>query len=188
MNQFKKQNPTMEWITYDIEPIIRQKSLDVVLPLTADHVDVIEKLISYVDYSFENQHKKYNILPGVGMASIQVGKLYRLAYIHFFDEEVEHRYLFANPEIIKESSRKIYLHNGEGCLSVDCKHEGIVPRSAKIKIKFLDLFTNKEDIIEAEGYLAIVFQHEIDHTNGKLYYDKINKFNANFAKDDWEKI
>lgn len=188
MNHFKSQIPSMNWISYDSDPILRKKSLDVILPLTPDHIDVIEKLISYVDSSFDEKHYKYNIRPGIGMAAIQVGKLYRIAYIHFHDGEKEHKYLFANPTIIEETSRKRYLKNGEGCLSVDHEHLGIVPRSASIKVKALNLFTNEEYIVVAEGYLAIVFQHEIDHTNGKLYYDKINKFNAYFANKNWEKI
>ncbi|MGL5630361.1 MAG: peptide deformylase [Mycoplasmoidaceae bacterium] len=189
MNKFNYQKPTTKWITYDDNKIIREKSQLVKLPLNEDQIDTIEKLISYVDYSYLGNSRKYNIRPGVGMAAIQIGKKHQIAYIHFDDNNnIEHKYLFANPKIIKESSQKIYLENGEGCLSVDCDHSGLVPRSAKITIKALDLFLEKEFVIEAEGYLAIVFQHEIDHLNGKLYYDKINKFQPYLANENWRKI
>ena len=52
-----------------------------------------------------------------------------------------------------------------------------VNRSARIKVKAYDVLQDKEVIIEAEGYVAVVLQHEIDHFKGILYYDHINKKN-----------
>ena len=107
-----------------------------------------------------------------------------LIYIHFDDSEKENKYLIANPKIIKEYSSKIYIENGEGCLSVKEDVEGYSIRSARLIVEAIDLTTNKVIEIDAEGYLACCIQHEIDHLNGLVYYDRINKFNPFFKKDD----
>jgi peptide deformylase len=63
------------------------------------------------------------------------------------------------------------IEDYEGCLSVKDIY-GKVPRYSKVRIKALDL-TGKEVRFSAEGFLARVFQHEIDHTNGKVFLDHI---------------
>ncbi|MBQ5443716.1 MAG: peptide deformylase, partial [Erysipelotrichaceae bacterium] len=67
-------------------------------------------------------------------------------------------------------------------LSVNQIHEGYVYRSARVKVKAYDLLQEKEILIKAEGYLAIVLQHELDHFKGILFYDHINKADP-FYKD-----
>ena len=84
--------------------------------------------------------------------------------------------------IVSESVQKAYLKNGEGCLSVEEEHEGIVPRSARVTVKGYDLLQDKEVTIKAKNYLAIVLQHEIDHFSGTLFYDRINE------DDPWRAI
>ena len=95
---------------------------------------------------------------------------------------VDHRLI--NPRIILESVKEIYLSGGEGCLSVDEHHDGYVYRHNKIQVKAYNVQTQKEEIITARGYEAIVLQHEIDHLNGILYYDHINKKDPFMEKED----
>ena len=95
---------------------------------------------------------------------------------------VDHRLI--NPRIISESVKESYLGAGEGCLSVKENHEGYVYRKFKIIVKAFDAVTRKEKIITARGYEAIVLQHELDHLNGVLYYDHINKENPFIRKED----
>ena len=86
----------------------------------------------------------------------------------------ECEYALANPKIISYSIETAYLKGGEGCLSVKTAHEGYVKRHERIKVKGYDAIKKKEVTIRASDYLAIVFQHELDHFKGILYYDHIN--------------
>lgn len=90
------------------------------------------------------------------------------------DEGFEHEYLLANPKIISHSVQKAALSTGEGCLSVENEHPGFVYRHARIKVKAFDVLTQSPVEIRANGYVAIVLQHEIDHLSGILFYDHIN--------------
>ncbi len=83
-------------------------------------------------------------------------------------------YCLANPKIISHSVQKSALSLGEGCLSVEIEHQGLVHRSARIKVRAFDILSNQEVEFRATGYLAVVLQHEIDHLNGVLFYDHIN--------------
>lgn len=62
---------------------------------------------------------------------------------------------------------------GEGCLSVNREIEGHVKRYARVRIEGYDLDGNKI-MIRARDELSIAFQHEIDHLNGILFYDRID--------------
>lgn len=98
-------------------------------------------------------------------------------------DEFEHKspatyHALINPEITKREGpiEKDY----EGCLSI--KHlYGLVPRHAKVRVKALDL-EGKPVRVKAEGFLARVLQHEIDHLNGKLFIDHIKKDKKAFFK------
>jgi peptide deformylase len=137
-------------------------------------------MISYVDASFNDEDDKYKIRPGIAIAAPQVGLNQRIIYINFEDEDGHHNYLLANPVISKASSLMSFLKNGEGCLSVDDEKSGIVPRHFQIEVTAFDLFEEKEVVIECKNLLSICMQHEIDHLDGKLFYDRINPFNKSF--------
>lgn len=83
---------------------------------------------------------------------------------------------FFNPKIISHSVEKAYLVSGEGCLSVDEDIPGYVPRYARITVEAYDE-EGKKLRLRLKEYAAIVFQHEIDHLNGILFYDHIDKEN-----------
>ncbi|MDE6289486.1 MAG: peptide deformylase [Ureaplasma sp.] len=191
--EFKKIEPSQKWIIDDSNPIIREKSTDLdINNITSNDIEAISKLISYTDASFEQKAKKYNIQPGIAITGVQIGYMKRVCYIHFMDvndeKTEEHNLLLINPEIIENSYQKSYLDGGEGCLSVPNARNGIVPRYSKIKIKYYDIYTQQYRTLSASGMLAICIQHEMDHMDGKLYYDRINIFNPFYVDESWEKI
>ena len=64
--------PTMDWIIYDENPLLKTKSEDVVFPLTGKEKNTIDKMVAYVDASYETKEGKYDIRPRIGMAAIQL--------------------------------------------------------------------------------------------------------------------
>ncbi len=174
-------------VLLDNDPILREKALKVDFPLTNKDKKILSSLLDYVvDSQDEELQKKYNLKPAVGLAAPQVGISKQLIAVcvqeEIKDEWVEYVYALANPKIISHSEQIAYLKNGEGCLSVEDEHIGFVPRYARIKVKAFDLITNEEIVIKASGFLSVVLQHEIDHLNGKLFYDRIN------TKQPWQEI
>lgn len=169
--------------------ILRQVSKDVVFPLTKDDREMIQKMVEYLTNSqIEEKALKYDLRPGMGMAAIQVGipKRY-LTIVHEVEEGVFDTYVVINPKIISNSVEKIYVDMGEGCLSVNREVEGIVPRYARVTIEGFDEMGNKIKI-RAREELAIAFQHEIDHLNGILFIDHIDKKNPFKDKDKYRAI
>jgi peptide deformylase len=108
---------------------------------------------------------------GVALAAVQVDKLYRIVVIREdFNEKNNTNFdVFINPKIVKYEGE--IEDDFEGCLSVKDVY-GKVPRHTKIRVDALDE-NGKPVRVKAEGFLARVFQHEIDHTNGKLFVDLI---------------
>lgn len=164
-------------IIKDVDSSVRAKSQKVALPLSHEDAELLMDLLTYVRDSQDAElSEKENLRPAVGIAAIQVGVPKQMLAVVVYDEDDQaNEYALANPRIVSESVQRSYLKNGEGCLSVEEEHEGIVPRSARITVKGYDLLQDKEVSIKAKGYLAIVLQHEIDHFSGILFYDRINK-------------
>lgn len=108
---------------------------------------------------------------GVGLAAIQVGKS-RSLIIYDIKQQENGRKLdvLINPRIIEMEGQTI--SEGEGCLSVP-DYRSNVKRAERILVEGFDR-EGKPERIEAEGMLAIVLQHEIDHLNGKLFIDRIS--------------
>lgn len=166
-------------IIKDNDPLIRQKSEDVALPLSKEDHDLALALLDHVKRSQDEQiAKEEGLRPAVGIAAIQVGIAKKLlAIVLPFEDEEDMVFVLANPHIVSHSVQDSYLANGEGCLSVDEEHPGIVPRHARIKVRAYDVLSEQEVEIKAADYPAIVLQHEIDHFSGTLFYDHINKEN-----------
>ena len=121
-----------------------------------------------VDDMFETMYKA----PGVGLAAIQVGVPKRIVTADTAKKDEEKQpQVFINPEIIWSSEEKSIYE--EGCLSIPEYYEE-VERPSRVKVKFTGL-DGKSTELEAEGLLATVLQHEIDHTNGVLFIDYISK-------------
>ena len=117
------------------------------------------------------------------LAAVQIDRTIRVVIIRSDFEEKTTRDFTAliNPEIIKYEGQVIADY--EGCLSVN-KVYGMVPRHSKIRVKALDVEGN-EVRFKAEGFLARVIQHEIDHTNGIVFIDHIrDKTDAFYTLDE----
>ena len=168
-------------IVKDSNPIMRKRSLPVDLPLSKEDKETLDNMLDYLKKSQDEEYaKKHNYRPGVGMAAIQIGLLKRMFVIYYpVGEDEVVQYQLVNPRIIESSIKKCALENGEGCLSVDKDHPGLVHRNYKIKMTAYDALSGQDIIITAEGYDAIVLQHEYDHLDGIFYYDHINQKNIN---------
>lgn len=108
---------------------------------------------------------------GVALAAVQVDKHKRVVVIrNNFDDKQDRTFVtLVNPTIIRLEGEVV--EESEGCLSVRDLY-GMVKRHNKVKVKAYDLEGN-EFRLKAEGFLARVLQHEIDHTEGKLFIDYI---------------
>jgi len=141
-------------IRKDDDPILRKISRKV------DKID--EKIKILVEDMIETMHEA----DGVGLAAVQVGILKRVIVYDIYDETGAKA--LVNPEIIEESGEQIDV---EGCLSLPNRN-GEVLRPKKVVVKGIDIKGNNVEIA-AEGLLARVFCHEIDHLNGILFIDKV---------------
>jgi peptide deformylase len=110
--------------------------------------------------------------PGVGLAAIQVAEPIRLLVIDTAKkEEPPDPQVFINPEIVWSSEERSTYE--EGCLSIP-EYYAEVERPASVRARALDR-EGKEREVLAEGLLATVLQHEIDHLDGVLFIDHISK-------------
>ena len=169
--------------------ILRQVSKEVIFPLTKDDKKNIQDMIEYLTNSqIEEKALEYDLRPGMGMAAIQIGipKRY-ITIVHEVEEGVFDTYVVINPKIVSNSIEKIYVDMGEGCLSVNREVDGIVPRYARVTVEGYDELGNKIRI-RAREELAIAFQHEVDHLNGILFTDHIDKKNPFKDKDKYRAI
>jgi peptide deformylase len=163
---------------------LRVKSEKVTFPLSTEYKKLIKQIIKHLKYSqIEETQKKYNLRPGMGLAFVQLGIHKQIIVIvEEVEENVFENYVVINPEIVSHSVEKIAAEAGEGCLSVNREIDGHVTRYARVTIKGFDENGN-ELKIRAREALAIAFQHEIDHLNGILFYDRIDK-NKPFLTDE----
>ena len=110
--------------------------------------------------------------PGVGLAAIQIGEPRRLVTIDTAKKDEERRpIVLVNPEIVWASEETSTYE--EGCLSIPEYYEE-VERPARVKVRYTDL-DGKAVEVEADGLLATVVQHEIDHLDGVLFIDHLSK-------------
>lgn len=162
-------------IVKDSNPIMKKKSLPVSLPLSAEDKKTLDDMLEYLKLSQDEEYStKHNIRAGIGMAAIQIGLLKRMFVVYYQKEDETVQYQLVNPKIIEYSIRKCALRDGEGCLSVDGNHPGLSHRYYKIKMQAYDALTNRDIIITARGFDAIVLQHEYDHLDGLFFYDRID--------------
>lgn len=145
---------------------LRQRSQKVGLVTPAIRQLVADMEAATLDWEASRTHEV-----GVALAAVQVDQLLRVVVIrHDFDNKDDRTFsVFINPEITKREGQLI--EDFEGCLSIPSVY-GKVPRYEKVRIKALNL-AGKSIRIKAEGFLARVFQHEIDHTNGIVFIDHI---------------
>ncbi|HWZ65409.1 MAG TPA: peptide deformylase [Patescibacteria group bacterium] len=126
-----------------------------------------------LDWEDHRQHEF-----GVALAAVQIDRLYRIVIIrnNFEDKDDRSFITLINPKVIKAEGKPVF--DQEGCLSVKDLY-GLVPRYPKVRVSAIGSDGN-ELRIRAEGFLARVLQHEIDHTNGILFIDHIKQQDAFF--------
>ncbi len=117
--------------------------------------------------------------PGVGLAAPQIGLSERIAVIEYYEKEEDEEkedapkkvWAIINPEIVKVSPET--MMGVEGCLSIPGL-VGEVERHAEVHVKALNRH-GKPVRIKAKGWLARIFQHEIDHLNGVLFTERATR-------------
>ena len=149
-------------------PTLRQ----VARPLTVDEISSAD--LSHLVADMIDTLHDYG---GIGLAAPQINEPIRLAIVEIAGGETRYGELpsmpltvFVNPQI--EVLNPTVAGYWEGCLSVPGLR-GFVERPQHIRVKALDM-TGVELVLELEGFLATVFQHEFDHLDGKLFIDRIS--------------
>jgi len=158
--------------------ILRQISKEVTFPLDEETKKLINDSLDYLEMSqIEEYMEKYDLRAGMGLSFVQIGILKRIFVIsEELDDGTFKRYILINPKIISHSEELIYVGEGEGCLSVNRPVDGIVPRFARLTVEAYDIDGNKFNIRVRED-ISIAFQHELDHLDGILFVDRIDKNN-----------
>ncbi|MBP3766126.1 MAG: peptide deformylase [Bacilli bacterium] len=169
----------------DSNKVLREVSKEVTFPLDQETKDIIDHIIKHLTYSqIEEYSEKYDIRPGMGLSFVQLGILKRIIVIvDEYEEGKFDNYVVINPTIVSNSKEMIAADVGEGCLSVNREIEGHVPRYARVTVEGYDMDGNKIRV-RAREELSIAFQHEIDHLNGILFYDRIDKNKPFYTEDE----
>lgn len=160
-------------------PHLREKSRRVGI-VTDEIRQVVEEMkAATIDWDQSRPHEV-----GVALAAVQIDRLYKIVVVRndYNDKENHEFTVFINPEIVKlEGEIKADF---EGCLSVPNVY-GKVKRYDMVKVKALDI-NGKQFRVKAEGFLARIFQHEIDHCNGVVFIDHIKDDSEAFFRLDEE--
>lgn len=147
-------------------PHLRQKSARVHVITDETRALIKDMVDASLDWEDSRPHEI-----SAALAAVQVDHLDRVVIVRndFDNKSVREFTALINPEIVKYEGEQ--LTDYEGCLSVNGFY-GKVARASKVRIKALDVNGN-EIRLKAEGFLARVLQHEIDHTNGIVFIDHI---------------
>lgn len=145
---------------------LRQRSQRIGLVTDEVRSIVADMCSATLDWENSREHEV-----GVALAAVQIDQLVRIVIIraNIDDKQSKKFRVFINPEIVKREGE--IIEDFEGCLSIKDVY-GKVPRHSKVRVKALNE-NGKEFRLNAEGFLARVFQHEIDHTKGVLFIDHI---------------
>lgn len=152
---------------------INSKSDSLLLRTKSSHVIVNPKdpiLQNFVKRLYRTVRDSMSL--GVGIAAPQVGILKNIIWVQRFDKEEFPFEVYLNPKIIKYSKEKQTYT--EGCLSISDRTETLNNRSYSIEIEY-DTMENTHRTERVEGFTSVIFQHEIDHLNGILYLDHLEK-------------
>lgn len=152
--------------------VLKQKSVKV------DVVD--DELRQFLDDMLETMYDS----KGCGLAAPQVGVLKRVVVIDIAHEGEEPNPIYmVNPEIVWKSEEKEV--GEEGCLSIPGQRAQ-VERYKAVKVKYVD-YDGKNQELEADDFLAIAVQHELDHLDGILYIDHISRLKRQMLLKKLEK-
>lgn len=161
----------MEHIIREGHETLRKRAEEVTFPLTNEDRQLADDMLQYLINSQNPEiAEKYGLRGGIGLAANQVNSLKRMFALHV----EEYSFVAINPKIVSHSVERTYISTGEGCLSVDRNVPGYVPRYARITVKFMTV-DGEEKKLRLTGLPSIAFQHELDHLNGIMFYDRINE-------------
>ena len=150
-------------IVYLPDPVLRRKAKKI--------TEVDSSTQRLIDDMIETMREA----PGVGLAAPQVGVSQRLVVVEYGDDEDEEApvklYVVVNPEILQASEETV--KGIEACLSVPGL-VGMVERNEAVVVKGLNRHGHPTRI-KAQGWLARIFQHEIDHLDGVVFTDRAEK-------------
>ncbi len=167
------------------EKILHQTASEVTFPIPQEYKDYIQRAIQELTYSqIEEYANKYDLRPGMGLAFPQLGISKRIIIIvHEYEEGKFHNYVVINPKIVSYSDEMIAAEEGEGCLSVNREVEGHIKRYARVTVEGFDE-EGKKIKYRAREELSIAFQHEIDHLNGILFYERIDPNHPFYTEEE----
>jgi peptide deformylase len=158
-------------------PILKQ--------LTTPITEITDEIKALINDMFDTVRATSN---GVGLAANQVGKSISMFIVDLSDieeyQDVLNKMVFINPQIISFSEEKNFYN--EGCLSVPNFYED-VERPIRIKIEYYDVEMNKI-VKEYDGFLARVIQHEYDHLQGVLFFERLSAFKRTLSKNKLRNI
>jgi peptide deformylase len=139
-------------------------------PILSKKAQEVEDITGEIKKLMEDMLETMYDAPGVGLAAPQVGVDKRVIVIDIGTEENRSPILLANPKIEKSEGELLYE---EGCLSLP-EFITEVKRKERVTVSGIDVKGN-EVTYDADGLLAVVFQHEIDHLDGILLVDKVSR-------------
>jgi peptide deformylase len=140
-------------------------------PVLKKQATNVDRVTAEIRRLIDNMAETMYDAPGVGLAAPQVGKSLRVIVVDPTGEEAKQLIVLVNPEIVSAAGEAM---GEEGCLSVP----GIrakVKRWAKVRVRGYDPIKEKTVEIEADGLLARIFQHEIDHLDGMVFLDRLGR-------------
>lgn len=139
----------------------------------------VEEIDEALQKLIENMAQTMYEAPGVGLAATQIGDKRSVFVYDRSSSETQREYgVVINPKIVTREGQLV--SENEGCLSVpDLRSD--VKRSSRVLVEGLDR-EGKPLQLEAEGFLAVVMQHEIDHLNGTLFIDRISALKRELYK------
>ena len=147
-------------------------------PILTKKAEEIINLDKYVEELAENMVQTMYRAPGIGLAAPQINESKRLITVDLsVGEDSQNLIILINPELVSQEGEVI---SEEGCLSVPDINEKIA-RPYRVIVKGIDL-KGDEKTVEAEGLLARVLCHEIDHINGKLFIDHLSLLKKSLIK------
>lgn len=177
----------MDDIIREGNPTLRAVAEDVTFPLSDQEIILGEKMLQFLHHSQDPvMAEKLGLRGGVGLAAPQLDISKRIIAVlvpNLEDadgnppkEAYSLQEVMYNPKVVAHSVQDAALGDGEGCLSVDRNVPGYVVRHARVTVEYFTKDGEKKRI-KLKGYNSIVVQHEIDHTNGIMFYDHINPNN-----------
>jgi peptide deformylase len=146
-------------------------------PVLSKRANEVEDVNGDIKKLMEDMLETMYSAPGVGLAAPQVGIDKRIIVVDVRDEEKKEPILLANPEIISCDGELVYE---EGCLSLPEFREKI-KRKERVCVTGIDREGNQK-VFDADGLLAVVFQHEIDHLDGVLLLNRVSGLKRDIYK------